>query len=82
MREETFSYHELAANLAAKLEHPDFIDDLNQLTADTPLHYDARVAAWSASAADSRALRISMRSTSSVERSSRTCGALLREIQA
>jgi hypothetical protein len=45
MREETFSYHELAANLAAKLEHPDFINDLNQLTADTPLHYDAALAA-------------------------------------
>ena len=45
MREETFGYHELAANLAAKLEHPDFIADLDQLTADSPLHYDAKPAA-------------------------------------
>jgi len=44
MREETFSYHELAANLAAKLEHPDFIADLDQLTADSPLRYDVTLA--------------------------------------
>jgi predicted nucleotidyltransferase component of viral defense system len=45
MREETFSYSELSANLAAKLEHPDFIADLNQLTSDSPLHYDVTLAA-------------------------------------
>jgi predicted nucleotidyltransferase component of viral defense system len=45
MREETFSYHELAANLAAKLDHPDFIADLDQLVAHTPLRYDATLAA-------------------------------------
>jgi predicted nucleotidyltransferase component of viral defense system len=45
MGEEIFSYRELAANLAAKLEHPDFLADLDQLTADSPLHYDVTVAA-------------------------------------
>jgi predicted nucleotidyltransferase component of viral defense system len=45
MREETFSYHEFAANLAAKLEHADFVADLNQLVADSSLHYDVTLAA-------------------------------------
>jgi predicted nucleotidyltransferase component of viral defense system len=45
MREETFSYSGLAANLAAKLEHPDFVADLNQLVADSSLHYDVTLAA-------------------------------------
>jgi hypothetical protein len=45
MREETFSYSELSVNLAAKLEHSDFVADLDQLTADSPLHYDVTRAA-------------------------------------
>ena len=45
MGEEIFSYRELAANLAAKLEHPDFLADLDQLTADSPPRYDVTVAA-------------------------------------
>jgi predicted nucleotidyltransferase component of viral defense system len=45
MREETFNYRELSANLATKLEHPDFVADLDQLTADSPLHYDVTLAA-------------------------------------
>lgn len=45
MREQIFSYHELAANLAAKLEHPDFLTDLDQLTADSASRYDVTRAA-------------------------------------
>jgi predicted nucleotidyltransferase component of viral defense system len=45
MGDEVFNYRELAANLAAKLEHPDFVADLGQLTADSPPRYDATLAA-------------------------------------
>jgi predicted nucleotidyltransferase component of viral defense system len=45
MGEEIFSYRELSANLAAKLEHPDFLADLDQLTADSTSNYDVTVAA-------------------------------------
>lgn len=45
MGDETFSYGEFSANLAAKLKHPDFITDLNQLTADSPTRYDVMLAA-------------------------------------
>jgi hypothetical protein len=45
MGDEIFSYREFSANLAAKLEHPDFVADLDQLTADSPLQYDVTVAA-------------------------------------
>ena len=40
MGEEMFSYRQLAANLAAKLEHPDFITDLNALVIEPPGSYD------------------------------------------
>ena len=40
MGEDVFTYRELAANLAAKLENPDFVADMDQLTADSPLPYD------------------------------------------
>jgi predicted nucleotidyltransferase component of viral defense system len=45
MGDEVFGYRELSANLVAKLEHPDFLADLDQLTADSPLQYDVTVAA-------------------------------------
>ena len=45
MGDETFSYSELSANLADKLEHPDFVADLDQLTADSPSRYDVTLAA-------------------------------------
>jgi predicted nucleotidyltransferase component of viral defense system len=45
MGETVFSYRELSANLAAKLEHPDFLADLDQLTANSPLRYDVTLAA-------------------------------------
>jgi predicted nucleotidyltransferase component of viral defense system len=45
MADEIFSYRELSANLAAKLEHPDFLADLDQLTADSTSNYDVTVAA-------------------------------------
>ncbi len=45
MREETFSYSEFSGNLAAKLEHPDFAADLDQLTAEAPQRYDITRAA-------------------------------------
>ena len=45
MGEETFSYRDLSANLAAKLAHPDFLADLDQLTADSPRRYDVTAAA-------------------------------------
>jgi predicted nucleotidyltransferase component of viral defense system len=45
MRSEAFSYRELAANLAAKLEHPDFLTDMDQLTANSSPHYDVTAAA-------------------------------------
>jgi predicted nucleotidyltransferase component of viral defense system len=45
MGDEIFSYSELSANLAAKLEHPDFVADLDQLTADSPSRYDVTLAA-------------------------------------
>ncbi|HEV2998690.1 MAG TPA: nucleotidyl transferase AbiEii/AbiGii toxin family protein [Solirubrobacteraceae bacterium] len=40
-----FSYHDLSANLAAKLENRDFLADLDQLTATTPSQYSVPVAA-------------------------------------
>jgi predicted nucleotidyltransferase component of viral defense system len=45
MGEEMFSYRQLAANLTAKLDHPDFIADLNALVAEPPGGYDILVAA-------------------------------------
>jgi hypothetical protein len=45
MGEETFSYRELSTNLAAKLEHPDFRADLDQLIVDSSPRYDATRAA-------------------------------------
>jgi len=45
MGDETFSYSGFSANLAAKLEHTDFIADLDQLTADSSTRYDATLAA-------------------------------------
>lgn len=45
MRDGIFSYRELSANLAAKLDHPDFVADLDQLTADSPGRYDVTLAA-------------------------------------
>jgi len=36
MGDEIFTYRELAANLAAKLEHPDFLTDLNTLVVEQP----------------------------------------------
>ncbi|HZL49129.1 MAG TPA: nucleotidyl transferase AbiEii/AbiGii toxin family protein [Solirubrobacteraceae bacterium] len=45
MGDEIFTYRELAANLAAKLEHPDFITDLNTLTVEDPGGYDILAAA-------------------------------------
>jgi predicted nucleotidyltransferase component of viral defense system len=65
MADEIFGYRELAANLAAKLEHPDFVADLGQLTADSPLPTTPcgrRISSWNASAASSRALRGARRS--------------------
>jgi predicted nucleotidyltransferase component of viral defense system len=44
MRSEVFSYRELVANLAAKLEHPDFLADMDQITADSSSHYDVTAA--------------------------------------
>jgi predicted nucleotidyltransferase component of viral defense system len=40
-----FSHHDFAASLAAKLEHPDFIADLDLLTTGAPEQYDAALAA-------------------------------------
>jgi predicted nucleotidyltransferase component of viral defense system len=45
MGDETFSYRELSANLAAKLEHPDFLTDLNALIIHQPGGYDILTAA-------------------------------------
>lgn len=45
MADEIFSYREFSANLAAKLEHPDFVADLDQLTAASSLRYDVTLAA-------------------------------------
>jgi predicted nucleotidyltransferase component of viral defense system len=45
MRDEIFSYRELSANLAAKLGHPDFLADLDQLTAESSQRYDVTLAA-------------------------------------
>jgi len=39
------SYRELSANLAAKLEHPDFLTDLNALIIHQPGGYDILTAA-------------------------------------
>jgi hypothetical protein len=64
MGEEIFSYRELAANLAAKLEHPDFVADLeaadSRLAARTTTPGSRRTSSWSASAADSREYRESL----------------------
>jgi predicted nucleotidyltransferase component of viral defense system len=45
MGDEIFSYRELSANLAAKLAHPDFVADLEQLTVGSPQRYDVAGAA-------------------------------------
>ncbi len=45
MGDQIFSYREFSANLAAKLAHPDFVADLEQLTADSPSRYDVALAA-------------------------------------
>lgn len=45
MGDENFTYRELAANLAAKLDHPDFITDLNALVIEPPGGYDILPAA-------------------------------------
>lgn len=45
MADEIFSYHDLSANLAAKLEHAEFLADLPQLTVDSPQNYEAALAA-------------------------------------
>jgi predicted nucleotidyltransferase component of viral defense system len=45
MRDELFSYSEFASNLAPKLEHPDFVADIEQLTADVAQRYDVTAAA-------------------------------------
>lgn len=45
MGEAAFGYHELSTNLAAKLEHPEFIADLDVLTTDAPERYDIKPAA-------------------------------------
>jgi predicted nucleotidyltransferase component of viral defense system len=45
MRDGLFSYRELSANLAAKLDNPDFVADLDQLTADSSQRYDVALAA-------------------------------------
>ena len=45
MGDGTFSYRELSANLAAKLEHPDFLADLNTLIVHQPGGYDILAAA-------------------------------------
>lgn len=45
MRDQIFSYRELSANLAAKLEHPDFVADIEQLTAGSPSRYSVAGAA-------------------------------------
>ncbi|MGO9248917.1 MAG: nucleotidyl transferase AbiEii/AbiGii toxin family protein [Solirubrobacteraceae bacterium] len=45
MRDDVFTYREFATNLAAKLENPDFVADMDQLTADSSLPYDVQAAA-------------------------------------
>ncbi|HUA73290.1 MAG TPA: nucleotidyl transferase AbiEii/AbiGii toxin family protein [Solirubrobacteraceae bacterium] len=45
MRDELFSYSEFASNLAAKLERPEFVADIEQLTADVAQRYDVTAAA-------------------------------------
>jgi predicted nucleotidyltransferase component of viral defense system len=45
MGESIFTYRQLAANLAAKLENPDFAADLDQLTADPLRQYSITAAA-------------------------------------
>ncbi len=45
MGDEIFTYRELAANLAAKLEHPDFLTDLNTLIVGAPGDYNILTAA-------------------------------------
>ena len=45
MGDEIFTYRELSANLAAKLEHPDFLADLDSLIVGTPGGYDVLTAA-------------------------------------
>lgn len=45
MGEQVFTYPQLAQNLKAKLEDPDFIGDLQALVAQTPAEYDLTTAA-------------------------------------
>ncbi len=45
MGDQIFSYREFSTNLAAKLAHPDFAADLEQLTADSSTRYDVALAA-------------------------------------
>ncbi len=45
MADETFHYREFSANLAAKLEHPEFIAELQQLMVGSPETYDVMLAA-------------------------------------
>jgi predicted nucleotidyltransferase component of viral defense system len=45
MGDQIFSYRELSVNLAAKLAHPDFVVELEQLTADSRPRYDVAPAA-------------------------------------
>jgi predicted nucleotidyltransferase component of viral defense system len=45
MRDEVFGYREFSANIAAKVEHPEFAADLELLTAGSPADYEVEVAA-------------------------------------
>jgi predicted nucleotidyltransferase component of viral defense system len=45
MGDEIFTYRELSANLTAKLEHPDFLSDLDSLVIGAPGDYDIITAA-------------------------------------
>ncbi len=45
MGDQLFSYSDFASNLAAKLEHPEFVADIEQLTADVSQRYDVTAAA-------------------------------------
>ncbi len=45
MSEAAFGYREFSANLAAKIQHHEFLSDIDQLTAQTPERYHAEAAA-------------------------------------
>lgn len=45
MGDDLFGYSDFAGNLAAKLEHPEFVADIEQLTADVAQRYDLTAAA-------------------------------------